>query len=193
MCFKYLKLVIAILVFTAGESYAQPMTFQSKRLKYLYDQLEKQPKAPALQIQYIQEFPADKFTFIDVFDSHEDDQLTVMGSEYVQTFRKIGIDFPDLALLKSIRIGKDLPAWSAGPVAELQKGIYLMTHKNPQLFLDIVRELKKDEQTGLARFLYSSPDGNKNINFDILTDILEQAGEKKIRKRFSEASNTDNE
>lgn len=180
------QLLLLTLIVCQLQATAQPMTFQAKRLKYLYEQLEAQPHAPVLQIEYIQEFPGDKMNFIEVFNSHTEDELSTNGKAYVKRFRKLGMDFPDSVLPKSINIGKELPAWSAGPVDELQKGIYYITHDNPQLFVDLVRELKKEEQAGLAKFLYSSPDG-KNPNYDIIVEIFNRSGDRKIKKIFTEA------
>lgn len=185
MIMKRLFLIIFVLLLQA-EVFAQDLAAQAKQINYYYEQLEKQPLAPILQIKYIQSFPVDKYNFIELFNSHEEDLLAEHGADYVKKFRKLGKQFPDSVLPKSIMIAKDLPAWSAGPVDELQKGIYLVTHENPQLFVNIVRELKKDEQATLAKFLYAGAEG-KNVNYDILVEILDRAAERKIKKIFIEA------
>lgn len=176
--------ILAILLHT--NVFAQSLAEQAKQINYYYEQLEQQPRAPVLQIKYIQSFPIDKYNFIELFNSHEEDLLAEHGADYVKKFRKLGDEFPDSVLPRSIIIAKDMPAWSAGAVEELQKGIYLITHKHPQLFVDVVKELKKDEQASLAKFLYAGADG-KNVNYDILVDILDRAAERKIKKIFIEA------
>ncbi len=154
------------------------------RVQHAYKELKKVPHAAILQIKYIQIFPDNKVDFINIFNAHTGYELSEKGVDYIKTFRKLGYDYPDSVLPKSIKIGKDLNTWSLGPVNELQKTIYYITGKNPQLFVDIVRELKKEEQISLAKFLHAGEKG-KNINYDNLLQIFTKAGEKKLLKIFT--------
>lgn len=176
---------ILLLIFFAYHTHAacQHLSPKAQKLEYLYEQLEVQLHAPILQVQYIQEFPDTKTAFIELFNAHTEDELARDGVAYVKKFRKLGYDYPDSVLPKAIAIGKELPAWSAGVVDELQKTIYSITGKNPALFATYVKELKKDEQASLATFLYTSPNG-RNPNYDILIDIFDRAGQPKIKKIF---------
>lgn len=187
------RLLIILIMLQVFPSFGQSkLSMQAKKLQYYYDQLQKQPHSPVLQVQYIQEFPADQFNFIELFNSHTGDELTGKGTDYVKFFRKLGNDYPDSVLPKAIAIGKEMPTWSAGPEDELQKAIYYITDKHPQMFVDMVKELKKSEQESLAKFLYAGPEG-KNVNYDILVDIFDRAGERKIKKIFAETKPTDTE
>lgn len=161
-------------------------------MQHAYEELSKVPHAAILQIKYIQTFPDNKVDFIDIFNAHTGYELSEKGVDYVKRFRKLGYDYPDSVLPKSIQIGKDLATWSLGPVNELQKTIYYITGKNPQLFVDIVRELKKEEQVSLANFLYAGENG-KNINYDNLIQIFEKTGDRKLLKIFTQANEEHND
>ena len=178
------KLLIALVLMWQVCVYAQQMSPQALKLKIAYEKLQQQPHAPILQIQFIQAFPGNKVDFIDIFNSHTRDQLTTDGVDYVKKFRKLGYDFMDSVLPKAIAIGKDLPTWSEGAVDELQKTIYYLTNKNPQLFVETVRKLNKDEQESLAVFLYAGEGGKPNENYPVLLDIFNIA-DKRIHKIFS--------
>ena len=156
-------------------------------IQHTYEELRKVPHGAILQIKYIQAFPDNKTDFIDIFNAHTGYELSEKGVDYVKKFRKLGYDYPDSVLPKSIQIGKDLTTWSLGPVNELQKTIYYLTGKNPQLFVDIIRELKKEEQISLANFLYAGENG-KNINYDNLIEIFEKTGDRKLLKIFTEVN-----
>lgn len=169
------------------QGYGQHLSETAKKVKVYYHEMEKQPHAPVLQIKYIEVFPDNKVDFMEVFNAHTQDQLAANGVDYVKKFRKLGYDFPDSVLPKAIHIGKDMPTWSEGVADELQKTIYYVTNKNPQMFADIVSEMKKEEQVSLARFLYSSREG-MNVNYNVLLEILEKAGERKAHKSFMEAT-----
>lgn len=178
------QVLTAILLMLYVCAHAQQMSPQALKLKVAYEKLQLQPKAPILQIQFIQAFPGNKVDFIDVFNSHKQDQLAANGVDYVKKFRKLGYDFMDSVLPKAIAIGKDLPTWSEGTVDELQKTIYYLTNKNPQLFVETVRKLNKDEQASLAVFLYAGEGNKPNENYPVLVDIFEIA-DKRIHKIFS--------
>lgn len=178
---KVLLLIIVLLLPIISD--AQKLSAKSEVVYKAYNKLKKVPHAPVLQIRYIEVFPDNKTDFIDIFNPHTKDQLTEIGIECVKKFRKLGYDFTDSVLLKSILIGKDLPVWSAGPVDEIQKTIYLLADKNKQLFIDIVEDLKKEEQESLAAFLYSGPIGG-NENFGFITDITKFYGSRKLYKIF---------
>lgn len=165
-------------------SFGQHLSPQAEKLKAAYEALQQQPHAPILQIRYIQAFPGNKVDFIDIFNAHTQDQLTAMGADYVKKFRKLGYDYMDSVLPKAITIGKELPTWSEGAVDELQKTVYYLTNKNPQLFVNIVRGLKKEEQESLATFLYATRGGGQNENYAVLLDIFDKA-DKRLYKIFS--------
>lgn len=167
-------------------AWAQKLSPESKKVKYAYDELMKLPTGALLQVKYIQAFPANRNDFINIFNPDNQQELTTHGVDYVKKFRKLGFDYPDSVLPKSIMIGKDLNAWSEGVVDQLQKTIYYITDKNPQLFVNTVKLLKKDEQERLANFLYAGPNG-KNENYEVLVQIFEKAGEKKILNIFKAA------
>jgi len=186
--FSMKKLLIIALLLIQSFAYGQPLSPQAKKVKHAYDELLKLPHAPVLQIKYIQVFPGNKVDFMDVFNAHTQDQLAGKSVDYVKKFRKLGYDYIDSVLPKSIQIGKEMPTWSEGAVDELQKTIYYLTNKNPMLFVNTVKELTKEEQALLASFLISGEGGVKNVNYDTLLDILDKAGEKKLHKIFSEAT-----
>ena len=179
--------IVTILVCGTQLALAQPQQLSkyAAKVQYAYQELQKVPHGAILQIKYIQIFPDNKVDFIDIFNAHDGKELSQQGKDYVKQFRKLGYDYPDSVLPKSIAIGKDLTTWSSGPVNELQKAIYYITGKNPQLFVDIVRILKKEEQISLAKFLYDGPDG-KNINYDNLLQIFNKAGDRRLIKIFEQ-------
>jgi|GEM_PF-5621846 len=181
------RIFILIILLLQLSAYGQPMSEAAKKIMYYYNELEKVPHAPVLQIKFISSIPGNKVDFMEVFNAHTQDQLAVKGVDYVKLFRKLGYDYADSVLPKAINIGKDMPTWSEGVVDELQKTIYYITNKKPQMFADIVGEMKKSEQISLARFLYSSRNG-KNENYEVLLQILEKAGQRKAHKSFMEAT-----
>lgn len=181
-----MKKLLFILILLQVPAFAQKLSPQAEQLKYYLGQLKLQPHAPILQMKYIEIFPGNQFDFMEMFSSHTKHELTTNGKDYVKQFRKLGADYPDSVLKKAIAIGKDMPTWSAGPVDELQKAVYYITNEHPNTFLNLVRDLKKNEQATLANFLYASADG-KNVNYDILVDIFDKTGERKIKKIFEEA------
>ncbi len=164
-------------------AYGQQLSQQAQKLKQAYEALQQQPHAPILQLRYVHTFPGNKVDFIEVFDAHTQDQLAGKSVDYVKKFRKLGYDYIDSVLPKSIAIGKDLPTWSEGAVDELQKTIYYLTNKNPQMFVDIVRSLKKEEQESLAVFLHAGEGGKQNENYMVLVDMFNKA-DKKLYKIF---------
>lgn len=178
------KLLAVILLMLPVCLLAQQLSPQALKLKVAYEKLQQQPHAPILQIQFIQAFPENKVDFIDIFNAHTQDQLAAKGVDYVKKFRKLGYDYMDSVLPKAIAIGKDLPTWSEGAVDELQKTIYYLTNKNPQLFVEAVRKLNKGEQESLAAFLYTGEGGKPNENYPVLLDIFDIA-DKRIHKIFS--------
>lgn len=178
------KMFAAILLIIPFCVHAQQLSPQALKLKKTYEALQQQPHAPILQIQFIQAFPGNKVDFIEVFDAHTQDQLAGKSVDYVKKFRKLGYDYMDSVLPKAVAVGKDLPTWSEGAVDELQKTIYYLTNKNPQLFVESVRKLNKEEQESLAVFLYSGEGGKPNANYPALLDIFNIA-DKRIHKVFS--------
>lgn len=180
------KLLLCSLLLIQAYAYGQPMSLQAKKLKYLYQAMIAQPHAPVIKMQYIAAFPDNKVDFMDVFNHHTQDQLAAKSTDYVKVFRKLGYDYSDSVMVKAIAIGKEMSAWSEGPVDELQKAIYYITNKKPMLFVTTVAALKKTEQAALAQFLISGEDQKKNENYDTLLDILDKAGERKIHKIFAE-------
>ncbi len=178
------KLLTAILLMLYVCVDAQQMSPHALKLKVAYEKLQQQPHAPILQIQFIQAFPGNKVDFIDIFNAHTQDQLAAKSVDYVRKFRKTGYDFMDSVLPKAVAIGKGLPTWSEGAVDELQKTIYYLTNKNPQLFVETVRKLNKEEQESLAVFLYAGEGGKPNENYHVLLDIFNIA-DKRIHKIFS--------
>lgn len=185
-----MKKLLILLILLQFSAQAQKLSPKAKQLMYYYQQIQQTPHAPVLHFKFIQTFPTTKFDFVDLFDAHTEDELAVKGTEYVKTFRKLGKLYPDSVLPRAIMIGKDMPTWSAGPADELQKTIYYLTNDHPQMFLDIVWELKKDERKALAQFLYSSPSG-KNENYDILLELFDKVGDKKTKKIFEEVTTTE--
>lgn len=187
---RHILLIFILLLQLSAKG--QHISETAKKVKHYYLEMKKQPHAPVLQIKYIEVFPDNKVEFMELFNAHTQDELAANGVDYVKKFRKLGYDFPDSVLPKAIHIGKDMPTWSEGVVDELQKTVYYVTNKNPQMFADIVSEMKKEEQVSLARFLYSSRDG-MNMNYNVLLEILEKAGERKAHKSFMEATVTEKE
>lgn len=178
------KLLMIILLAQQVGVCAQGLSPQAQKLKQTYEALQQQPHAPIIQVQFIQAFPGNKVDFIEVFNAHTQDQLAGKSVDYIKKFRKLGYDYIDSVLPKSIAIGKDLPTWSEGAVDELQKTIYYLTNKNPQLFVETVRKLNKEEQESLAVFLYAGEGGKPNENYPVLLDIFNIA-DKRIHKIFS--------
>ncbi|HEY9177876.1 MAG TPA: hypothetical protein VIN07_09310 [Flavipsychrobacter sp.] len=179
-----MKLLAAVFWILPACLHAQQLSPQALRLKKAYEALQQQPHAPILQIQFIQAFPGNKVDFIDVFDAHTQDQLAGKSIDYIKKFRKLGYDYMDSVLPKAIAIGKELPTWSEGAVDELQKTIYYLTNRNPQLFVETVRKLNKEEHESLAVFLYAADGGKPNENYPVLLDIFDIA-DKRIHKIFS--------
>lgn len=177
--------LILLLALVTNRGYCQKLSPQAEKVRMAYEAVMKQPHAPILQIRYIQAFPSTQLEFIDIFNAHNADELSATGADYVKKFRKLGYDYPDSVLPKAISIGKNMPTWSAGAVDELQKTIYYLTEKDPQLFVNTVRELKKEEQTTLAQFLIMGPYNARNKNYDVLLDIFDKTGDKKLYKIFS--------
>lgn len=187
-----LLLITAFLAFSTTTQAQRHLSYDAKLIKHVYEKLEKTPHAPILQIQYIDVFPKNKEDFIDVFYHHTEDELAINGTDYVKKFRKLGYDYPDSVLKKSITIAKNMTAWSPGAVDELQKGIYYLTGKNPQLFVDITRELKKEEQEALARFMYYGENG-EHVNYKALLSIIESTDLKKLKEIFAEPVNNNDQ
>lgn len=181
-------ILITLFLFSQFAAIAQvnKMSKQAIILRQRYEAAVHQPHAPVLQIQFIDAFPDNKVDFIDIFNHHTQDQLAAKSVDYVKKFRKLGYDYTDSVLLKSIKIGKELTAWSEGPVDELQKTIYYLTNKDPMLFVVYVRELKKTEQATLAQFLRSGESAKEHVNYPTLLDIFDKA-DKRIYKIFAAA------
>lgn len=180
------RLLIILLACCQLAVSAKDVSPQAKKLRYYYEQLQRQPHAPVIHMQFIQAFPNNKKDFIDVFNHHTHDQLAASAEDYVKRFRKLGYDYTDSVLQKSIIIGVELAAWSDGPVNELQKTIYYLTNKKPMLLVEMTRKLTKSQQNNLAQFLRSGPDGKENENYPTLLDIFDKA-DKRILKVFTEA------
>ncbi len=180
------RLLTVILMMLHVAAIGREISPQAKKLRYYYESMIKQPHAPVIKIQFIQAFPANKKDFIDVFNHHTKDELAATGEDYVKTFRKLGYDFTDSVLQKSIYIGVDLAAWSSGPVNELQKTIYYLTNKKPMLFVNMVRELTKAQQNDLAQFLRSGAGDVENENYPTLLDLFEKT-DTRIYKIFRDA------
>lgn len=179
-------LIITALLLLQAVTYSKEASPLAKKLRYYYEMMLRQPHAPVINMQFIQAFPNNKRDFIDVFNHHTRDQLAASGEDYVKRFRKLGYDYTDSVLKKSIVIGIDLEAWSDGPVNELQKTIYYLTNKKPMLFVEMTRELTKSQQASLAQFLRSGPGEKENENYPTLLDLFDKT-DKRLLKIFSEA------
>lgn len=174
---------IIILLLLPALANAQELSPLALKIYKAYDNQEQQPHAPILQMEYLNTFPYDADTFMAVFNPHTEDQLTEVGEKYIRRFRELGYDYPDTALKRAMYIGSGMKTWSKGAVAELQKTIFYLTDKNRELFIDILDSMKRDEQEGLARFLYAGVKGD-NVNYGFITDVVRLHGNKKLYKIF---------
>lgn len=180
------RLLILLLALCQLSAYGKDVSPQAKKLRYYYEQLQLQPHAPVIHMQFIQAFPGNKKDFIDVFNHHTKDELAGTAVDYVKKFRKLGYDYTDSVLQKSINIGVEMAAWSDGAADELQKTVYYLTNKKPMLFVEMVRRLTKTEQEKLAQFLRSGGGDTENVNYPTLLDLFDKT-DTRIRKVFTDA------
>lgn len=180
--FKILPVTLFLLVPVI--SFAQKLSPKAELIYEAYQDIEQQPHAPILQMRFIEVFPASKQDFIDIFNPHTGKELNDVSIEYIKKLRKLGYDYTDSVLLKCIMIGKEIPTWSKGQIDELQKTIYLLADHEKQLFVNIVSEMKKEEQEALATFLSSGENG-RNKNYGFIVDLTKLYGTHKLYKVFS--------
>lgn len=181
----YLHLFIAFITIQAIPhlSTAQKLHPTAERIHTAYEKLQQLPHAPILQMEYLNTFPYNTDSFMSAFNPHTEDQLTDVSVEYLKRYRELGYDYPDTSLKRAMYIGSNMRTWSRGAVEELQKTIYYLTDKNRDLFTDILDSMKKNEQEGLAKFLYAGENGT-NVNYGFITDVVRLHGTKKLYKMF---------
>ena len=69
------QIFILIILLLQLPAYGQPMSEAAKKIMYYYNELEKVPHAPVLQIKCITSIPGNKVDFMEVFNAHTQDSL----------------------------------------------------------------------------------------------------------------------
>lgn len=176
------SLLISVLLFPFLAS-AQELLQESKDIRAAYTELMREEKATVLQIRFIETFPGDKETFMNVFNPPSFGQLTKEGPVYVQKFCDLGDLHTKAILSKSLAIAKGLIS-TFGVTECLQSTIYKLYLKEPEFFIAQLNQMKKKELEDLGAFLHY----HNEEQFEKLCYDLAKNNEKKIFNAFKKAT-----
>lgn len=183
-------LLSAALFFFHHNIYAQSaltLPYDAKKIKEMYDIMQKVPDAPEVHQRYVKAFPANRDVFMEVFNSPQRDQLYTQSHSYVMGMKQAATSYPDQVLYKCILISADMKAWSKGPVEDLQNVIYDVAFNNIDTFIVIVGNLKKSTIFNTANFLAAHTNDTINPKFQELIALLEQRNQQRLLKLFHRA------
>lgn len=152
---KQLLCIFSLLLST--QLFAQDLSPEAMKIKKAYDELIKDPSFAEAQMQYIIDFPADKETFIRVFNSPHIDQLYPQRFAYLDTFTHLAAKYPEAALLKCISLSKEM--LGAGDVlGEIQKLLITLAPRYPETFAAQLRKMFKPDAKLIAYFMGDTND-----------------------------------
>lgn len=188
---KYIiKLALALILLVTGTVSAQSLlelSYDSKKIKEIYDIMQKVPDAAEVHLRYIKAFPANRDVFMDVFNSPQKDQLYAQSHSYVLGMQQAATSYPDQALFKCLLVANELKAWSPGPVEDLQNVIYNISLNNVDTFIVIANKFQKNAIFDVAVFLAAHTNHTINPKFNELIALLEQRKSKRLLKLFNKA------
>lgn len=187
---QLVKFILPLLILISNTVCAQSLlelSYDSKKIKEIYDIMQKVPDAPEVHLRYIKAFPNNRETFMDVFNSPQKDQLYDQSHGYVMGMQQAATSYPDQALYRCLLIANDLKAWSPGPVADLQNVIYDISLNNVDTFVVTVELFQKSSIFDIAAFLAAHTNHTINPQFNELIALLEQRNKKRLLKLFNKA------
>ena len=186
---KYIITLVlsTVLFFFQQQVYAQSsltLSYDAKKIKEMYDIMQKVPDAAEVHQRYIKAFPANRDVFMEVFNSPQKDQLYDQSHSYILGMKQAATSYPDQVLYKCLLISADLKAWSKGPAEDLQNVIYDVALNNIDTFIVIIGNFKKSTTFNVAKFLAAHTNDTINPKFHELIALLEQRNQKRLLKLF---------
>lgn len=190
-----MKHIITLVLTTAlfffhQQAYAQSsltLSYDAKKIKEMYDIMQKVPDAAEVHQRYIKAFPSNRDVFMEVFNSPQKDQLYDQSHGYIMGMKQAATSYPDQVLAKCLIIAADMKAWSNGSADDLQNVIYDVAFNNIDTFIVIVGNLQKSTIFNAANFLAAHTNDTINPKFKELIALLEQRNQKRLLKLFHRA------
>ncbi|MDP9041129.1 MAG: hypothetical protein M3N30_04045 [Bacteroidota bacterium] len=155
-------------------------------VKRAYKKLAADTNNNKLIKSYIDAFPSNSKTFLDLFLSKNLDQLDNESNKYLDLFERCAVKYPEKVLSKCVKIGKNL-TWDADVVGQLQQISIELSIKYLNNFIDSYNTLNSKEQNSLINFYADVENYDAYPEFQELIDKLNSLGQTGISNKLKKA------
>jgi hypothetical protein len=182
-----MKAFLTILFIISFQSLlSQRLIPDAAKVKSAFEMLVVDTSNKALQRSYVDSFPSNTKSFLNVFQTKHFDQLYNESYNYLDQFEKCGNAYPKEVLGKCINIGKNL-VWDADAVGQLQQISVKLSAEYPEIFINDYKTLSAKDQNGLVNFYADVENFNEYPEFQELINKLNLMSQSVISSKLESA------
>jgi len=179
-CLSFLLLVTFALTIPAQERRLSP---EGRKLTDAFAQLQKSPDDSVAQERYLEAFPKDFKTFLQLFDLHRE---LSDGHEYIYLL-------PSLANKHEVELGALLiqlgkgAHWDADAPNYLQQVTANYAGQHTKTFVSLIKLLSPTDRANLITFLADAENHGAYKEYQDIIDRLRSTGQNRLEKEFEVA------
>ena len=166
--------------------FSQALIPDAAKVKSAYEKLMVDTSNKTLQKSYVDAFPSNTKTFLNVFQPKNFGQLYEESYKYLQLFEKCATLYPQEVVSKCVNIGKNL-VWDADAVGQIQQISIILSVEYPDIFINEYKTLSIEGQNGLVNFYADVENFDASPEFQELIDKLNSMGQSAISRKLEYA------
>jgi hypothetical protein len=167
-------------------AFTQSLSFKIGWLRTSYNELKENSGSSDKQLAYIQNFPSDSTSFMDIFQPADYKHLYKESHDYINTFFSLSTNHPNEIIDKSINIGEYL-IWQGDATGDMQHGIVDLGNSNTKIFASKLHSLTQSHKAHLISFLADVENFTAYPQYQSLINSLNKIGEKTLADEFVNA------
>ena len=156
---------------------------RARTLTSALTELQRQPDDPRLQLRYLDAFPHDYKSFLQLFDLDHD---LYDGYDFISTLPSLANEHDAEVGTLLVGLSKDAH-WEADAPSHLQQATVAYAGQRTATFVSLVEKLSSSERANLIKFLADVENHRSYKAYQQVIDNLRVLGQDKLAKEFEGA------